>query len=177
MRNLVLCCLLLVAAAMLAACLDPVRNARRTVGVIEATTATAELDVAHGARMVILDAAEAEGHRRGQELKAAGCGPANATQPSSALVDPCKGVVAASEARLAKRVAEIQGAQRRADGAIDGVYAALRIVTKFLRSLTDPKPQGWEASLMACVGAAIKASADCVEAVAKFKTAIKGGSK
>jgi len=177
MRNLLIACLFLLAAMGLGACSDPVRNARRTVGVIEATTAAAELDVARGARTVILDLAEAEGHRRGAELRAAGCGPACATQPSTALIDPCKGVVAASEARLAAEVKRVQDAQRRADGALDGVYATLRAVVKFLRVLTDPRPDGWEATLAALVGAAVKSSADCAAAVAGFKQAIKGGAK
>lgn len=177
MRNLVICCLLLTAAALLAACSDPVRNARRTVGVIEATTAAAELEVARAARGVIMDHADAEGARRGAELRAAGCGPACATQPSAALVDPCRGVVAASEARLAAEVKRVQDAQRRADAAVDGVYATLRAVVKFLRVLTDPRPAGWEATLSVLVGAAVKSGADLAAAVAAFKTAIKGGGK
>lgn len=177
MRNVAIALLLLLCAALWAACSDPVRNARRTVGTIEAATAAAEAEVAGGARAAILDAAEVEGHRRGQALKAAGCGPACATQPSGALVDPCKGVVAASEQRLAAEVKRVQDAQRRADGAFDGVYATLRAVVKFLRALTDPRPAGWEATLAALVGAAVKASADCAAAVAGFKQAITGGGK
>lgn len=177
MRDLVIAIMLLLCAVLWVGCSDPVRNARRTVGVIEATTATAEAEAARLARTAILDAADAEGARRGQELKAAGCGPACATQPSAALVDPCKGVVAASEARLAAEVKRVQDAQRRADGAFDAVYATLRVVVKFLRALADPRPQGWEATLTALVGAAVKASADCAAAVAGLKVAIKGGGK
>ncbi len=175
MRNLILCLLLLAAAALLVACSDPVRNARKTMSVIEATTSLAATDVAHSARIAVLDLADAEGARRGQELKTAGCGPANATQPASAIaLAPCKSVVAASEARLAASVKRVQDAQRRADAAIDGVYAALRTAVKFLRALVGPRPPGWEATLTTVVGAAVKSGADLAEAMRAFKLVLGG---
>lgn len=175
MRNLILCCLFLLVAAGLVACSDPIVIARREVGRIEAITKTAEQEVDHGLRMTLLDTARAEGKRRGQELKAAGCGPACATQPSSALVDPCKGIVAASEARWEKRAGELRAAWAKADAALISVYAALQVTVDVLKAIAaGQKADGWEAKLAAAVAAAVSAWGACQAAVTAWKTAIGG---
>jgi hypothetical protein len=174
-RNLLLASLLLLCAALLVAACDPARAARREVDRFTHLTQQTEIEVNGAARTALVDFATAEGHRRGQELKAAGCGPACATQPSGALIDPCKGVVAASEARYEKRGGEITAAQKKAYGAIDAVYAALRVVVDLVRTIeAGVKASGWEAKLAAVVAGGAKAYADCVAAVAAFKAAIGG---
>lgn len=177
MRDLLIAALLLLAAAFMVACSDPILIARREVGRIEKITVSAEQEVDHGLRMALLDSAKAEGKRRGQELKAAGCGPATATQPSSALVDPCRGIVAASEARWEKRAGEIQGAWKKADAAIISVYAALQVVVDALKAIVaGQKAEGWEAKLAAGVAAAVSAWAACQDAVKAWKVVV-GGAK
>jgi len=174
-RNLLLASLLLLVTALLCIACDPARAARREVDRFTRLTQTTEIEVNRVARTALIDAATAEGHRRGQELKAAGCGPACATQPSNVLVDPCNGIVAASEVRYEKRVAEVQGAQKKAYGAIDAVYAALRVVVDLVRTIeAGIKASGWEAKLAAAVAGGAKAYADCMAAVSAFKTAIGG---
>jgi hypothetical protein len=176
MRNLMFACLFLLCAALLcAACDNPARIARREVNRITRITETTEIEVNRAARTVLFDSAVSEGKRRGQELKAAGCGPACATQPSTALIDPCKTVVAASEVRYEKRASEIQMAQKKVYAAIDSVYATLRVVIDLLRTIdAGNKAQGWEAKLAAVVSGAITSYADCKAAVAAFKTTIGG---
>lgn len=177
MRNLIIALLFLLVAAGLVACSDPMVIARREVGRIEKITVAAEAEVDHGLRMALLESARAEGKRRGQELKAAGCGPACATQPSSALVDPCKGIVAASEARWENRAGEIKAAWQKADAAIISVYAALKVVVDVLKAIVaGQKADGWEAKLAAGVAAAVSAWGACQDAVKAWKTAI-GGAK
>lgn len=177
MRNLMLACLFLLVAAGLIACSDPIFLARREVGRIEGITKTAEQEVDHGLRVALIDVARSEGKRRGQELKAAGCGPACATQPSSALVDPCKGIVAASEARYEKRATEIQSAWKKADAAIISVYSALQVVVDVLKAVVaGQKGAGWETQLATGVAAAVSAWSACQNAVRAWKAAI-GGAK
>jgi hypothetical protein len=177
MRNLILCCLFLLCAAVLVACSDPIVIARREVGRIEKITVAAETEVDHGLRMALLDMARVEGKRRGQELKAADCGAACATQPSTALVDPCKTIVASSEQRYEKRASEIQAAWKKADAAIISVYAALQVVVDVLKAVVaGQKADGWEAKLATGVAAAVSAWGACQDAVKAWKAAI-GGAK
>lgn len=177
-RDLLVACLLLLCAALLVACSDPPRVARREVDRLTRITQRTELGVKRETRAVMLDVAKAEGTRRGAELKAAGCGPANATQPSTALVDPCKGIVAASEARYAARQGEITAVARRVDTAIGAVYAALLVVLDLVEDVeAGMRAAGWQAKLVAVTAHAARLYADCVAAYEAFKAAIKGGAK
>ena len=173
-RNLLLASLLLLCAALLlAACSDPARIARREVDRLTRLTERTELEVNGAARSALVDAAAAEGRRRGQELKAVGCGPATATQPTSALVDPCRGVVAASETRYLAHITTVEGARVKAYSAIDAVYASLRVVVDLLRIIeAGIRASGWEAKLATIVAGAVSSAADCAAAVAAFKQAI-----
>ena len=176
-RNLLIASLLLLCAALLVACSDPARTARREVDRLTRLTERTEVEVNRAARTALVAVATAEGHRRGAELKAAGCGPACATQPSTALIDPCKGIVAASEARYAAATAKVTAGRATAYNAIDAVYAALRVVVDLLRTIdAGAKAAGWEAKLAAVVAGAVGSAADCAAAVAAFKQAI-GGAK
>jgi hypothetical protein len=106
-RNLFVASLLLLASALLmAACDTPSKIARREVDRFTRLTQQTEIEVNSVARTALVDVATAEGHRRGKELKVAGCGPACATQPSGSLVDPCRDIVAASEAEEALDLAQ-----------------------------------------------------------------------
>ena len=174
-RNLLVASLLLLATALFCLACDPARAARREVDRFTRLTQTTEIEVNRVARTALVDVATAEGHRRGQELKAAGCGPACATQPSGTLVDPCRGIVAASEVRYEKRQADINIAQKKAYSAIDAVYAALRVVVDLVRTIeAGVKASGWEAKLAVVVAGGAAAYADVLAAVAAFKVAIGG---
>jgi hypothetical protein len=174
-RNLLLASLLLLCAALLCMACDPARTARREVDRFTHLTQTTEIEVNRVARTALVDVATAEGHRRGKELKAAGCGPACATQPSGVLVDPCRGIVAASEVRYEAATTKVTAAQKKAYGAIDAVYAALRVVVDLLRVIdAGIKATGWEAKLAAVVAGGAAAYADVLAAVAAFKAALGG---
>lgn len=178
MRHLIIACLLLLCAALFVACSDPPRIARREVDRLTRITMKTEVAVKRETRSVMLDVAKAEGARRGVELKAAGCGPANATQPSGALVDPCKGVVAASEGRYSKRQSEVTTVAKKVDAAIGAVYATLLVVLDLVEDIeAGMKAAGWQAKLAAVVAKATQTYADCVAAYDAFKVAIAGGVK
>jgi len=178
-RNLLVASLLLLCAALLVACSDPARTARREVDRLTRITQKVEVNIQREARGVMLDVAKAEGTRRGQELKAAGCGPANATQPSSALVDPCKGIVAASEARYEKRQGEVISVAKKVDAAVKTVYPTLIVVLDLVEDIeAGVKATGWQAKLAALVARAAQTYVDCLAAYEAFKKAIVvGGGK
>jgi hypothetical protein len=177
-RNLLIAALLLLCAALFVACSDPPRVARREVDRLTRVTQRTELNLRRETHAALRATAAAEGARRGRELRAADCGPANATQPASALVDPCKSIVAASEARYSKRQGEIEAVARRADAAIGAVYAALLVVIDLIDDIeAGMKAQGWEAKLTAVVARAAQLYTDCTAAYTAFTAAIKGGSK
>lgn len=175
-RNLLIASVLLFCAALLVACSDPARIARREVDRLTRITQKVEVNVQREARAVMLDVAKAEGARRGQELKAAGCGPANATQPSSALVDPCKGIVAASEQRYEKRQGEVVTVAKKTDAAVKAVYPVLIVVLDLVEDIeAGVKAVGWQTKLAVLVAKAAQTYADCVKAYEAFKKAIVGG--
>lgn len=173
-RNLLLASMLLLCAALFAAACDtPAKVARREVDRLTQITKTTEGGLARDARVVQIDVATAEGHRRGKELKAAGCSSATATQPSTALVPPCKGIVAASEARYDAATAQITSAQKKVEAVADSVYAALKLVVDLLKTIdAGTKAAGWEAKLVALVASGVKAYADVVAAIATFKSTV-----
>lgn len=172
--NLILAALMVLCAALfLAACDSPAKVARREVDRLTQLTKEAEGGVAQGARAAVIDAAVAEGHRRGKELKAAGCLAATATQPSGKLVEPCRGIVAASEARFGAAAARVTAAQRKVEAAADAVVATLKLVVDLLRVIdAGAKAAGWEAKLAAVVAKGAAAYADVLAAVAAFKVAV-----
>lgn len=178
MRHLIIACLLLLCAAVLVAACDPARAARREVDRIAKITMRTEVAVKRDARAVMLDVAKTEGARRGQELKAQGCLSSMASQPSAALEDPCKSIVAASEARYAKRQGEVVTVAKKVDAAIGAVYATLLVVLDLVEDIeAGMKASGWQAKLAAVVAKAGQAYADCVAAYDAFKVAIKGGAQ
>lgn len=175
MRNLLLASLLLLSAALLVACGDPARAARREVDRVTRLTQRAEVSLRREARAALLAVAVAEGTRRGAELRAADCGPACATQPSTALVDPCRGIVAASEARYAKRAGEIAAVAKRADAAVLAVYAALIVALDLIEDIeAGVKAAGWQAKLTALAARAAQLYADALAAVTAARAAFGG---
>lgn len=174
MRNLIFALLMVLCAALLlAACDTPQKVARREVDRLTQITKAAEGGAARDARVVLIDVAVAEGHRRGRELKAAGCLPATATQPSSKLVDPCKKIVAGSEVRFDAAAAQVAAAQKKVEAAADMVYAALVLVVDLLRAIdAGTRAAGWEAKLAAVVAKGAAAYADVLAAIATFKASI-----
>lgn len=175
MRDLLIAVLLLLCAGLWVGCSDPARAARREVDRVTRLTQTAEVSLRRGARAALLDVATAEGTRRGSELQAAGCGSACATQPSTALVDPCRGIVAASEARYAKRAGEIEAVAKRADAAVLAVYAALVVTLDLIEDIeAGVKAHGWEAKLAALVARAAQLYHDVLTAITAAKAAFGG---
>lgn len=174
MRNLFVACAFLLCAFLLVACDNPARTARKEVDRITRVTQKTELGVRRETREVMLEVAKAEGSRRGQELKAAGCGPANATQPSSALVDPCKGIVAASEARYEKRQGEVMSVAKRVDAAISAVYAVLLVVLDIVEDVELASSQdSWKKQLTELISRAVSTANDMKKAYELFRTSIR----
>jgi hypothetical protein len=175
-RNLLAASLLLLCAALLVACSDPARIARREVDRLTKLTQATEVNVKRETRAVMLDVAKTEGKRRGEELKAQGCLSAMATQPSTALEDPCKGIVAASEKRYKERQDKVEAAAKKADAAIYAVYPAIAVVLDLIETIqAGAKASGWQAKLTAVVAKAAQTYADCVAAYDAFKKVITGG--
>lgn len=175
MRNLMLCCLFLLCAVGLVACDNPSRIARREVDRVTRITMRTEVNLKRTTRDALLTVAKEEGQRRGAELKLAGCGSATALSPSAALAEPCKGVVAASEARYATRTAAITGPVKRIDAAIGAVYASLLVVLDVLEDVdAGLKPGGWQAKLAGLVAEAVKLYADAVAAFNAWKSTVGG---
>jgi hypothetical protein len=175
MRNL-LVALLLLCAALLVACSDPARTARREVDRLTRITQKVEVNLQREARGVMLDVAKAEGTRRGQELKAAGCVSSMASQPSTALEDPCKTIVAASEQRYEKRQGEVISVAKKVDAAVKAVYPTLIVVLDLVEDIeAGIKATGWQAKLAVLVAKAAQTYADCLAAYEAFKKAIVGG--
>jgi ferredoxin len=79
------------------ACSDPARTARRECDRVLRITQRTEVNLKRDTRAALLSVAKAEGMRRGVALKAQGCIASMASQPSTDLEEPCKGIVAASE--------------------------------------------------------------------------------
>lgn len=178
MRYLVIACLFLLCAAGLVACSDPPRVARREVDRIVKITLRTEVAVKREVRATMLDVAKSEGQRRGAELKLAGCVATMASQPSTSLAEPCKGIVAASEARYEARLATITGPAKRANLAISAVYAALLVVLDLIEDVeAGLKAAGWEARLVAVTAQATRTYTDCVAAYTALKAALTRGGK
>jgi hypothetical protein len=178
MRYLIVACLFLLCAAGLMACSDPPRVARREVDRIVKITLRTEVAVKRDVRAAMLDVAKSEGQRRGAELKLAGCVATMASQPSATLAEPCKGVVAASEARYETRLATITGPAKRVNLAIGAVYAALLAVLDLVEDIeAGMKAAGWEAKLVAVTAQASRTYTDCVAAYTALKAALTGGGK
>jgi predicted small secreted protein len=175
MRNVLLCCLFLLCAIGLVACDNPARAARREVDRVSRINQRMDLNLKRATRAALLDVAKAEGQRRGAELKLAGCTAAMAIQPSATLAEPCKSVVAASEARYSASTAAITTPAKKIDAAIGAVYASLLVVLDVLEDVdAGLKPGGWQAKLAQLVAEAVKLYTDAFAAFNAWKTAIGG---
>jgi hypothetical protein len=175
MRNLLLCCLFLICAAGLLACSDPARTARRECDRVYRITQRTEVNLKRDTRAALLSVAKAEGTRRGVELKAQGCVSTMASQPSTSLEEPCKGIVAASEKRYAEKTGAIMTPAKRVDAAIGAVYASLLVVLDILEDIdAGLKPGGWQAKLAQLVSEAVKLYGDAVSAYTAWKTTVGG---
>jgi len=173
--DLLIACLLMLCAALWVGCSDPARTTRREIDRVTRLTQRAEVGLRREARAALLTTATAEGQRRGAELRAAGCGPACATQPSTALIDPCRSVVAASEARYAKRQGEIEAVAKRADAAVLAVYTALVVALDLVVDIeAGVKVAGWQAKLAAVAARLAQTYADALAAVTAAKAAFGG---
>jgi hypothetical protein len=174
MRYGLIAILFLLCGLLLTAC-GPLPAARRSVDQITKATQRTELELKRATRQALLDVATAEGQARGQALQAVGCGPATATQPSSALIDPCRQVVADSEQRYEARAKAIMGPARKVDQAIGTVYASLLVVLDLVEDLeAGLKPGGWEQKLAGLVAEAVKLAADVVTAFTAWKATAGG---
>jgi hypothetical protein len=175
MRNLLLACLFLLCAALFAACSDPPRVARREVDRVYRITQRTEVNLKRDTRAALLSVAKAEGTRRGVELKAQGCISTMASQPSTSLEEPCKGIVAASEKRYAEKTTAIMSPAKRVDAAIGAVYASILVVLDILEDIdAGMKPGGWEVKLAGLVAQAVKLYGDAVSAYTAWKTTVGG---
>jgi len=175
MRNLILACLFLLCSAGLLACSDPARIARREVDRVTRINQRTEVNLKRTTRAALLDVAKAEGQRRGAELKAAGCLSTMASQPSTALEEPCKGIVAASEKRYEVKTAAIIGPAKKVDAAIGAVYASLLVVLDVLEDVAAGlKPGGWQVKLAQLVAEAVKLYGDAVTAFTAWKATVGG---
>ena len=174
-RNLLLAALLLLCAAGLLACSDPARTARREVDRVTRITQRTEVNLKRTTRAALLEVAKAEGTRRGAELKAQGCVASMASQPSTALEEPCRGIVAASEKRYAEKSAAILGPAKKVDQAIGATYVSLLVVLDVLEDIAAGlKPGGLEAKLAQLVAEAVKLYADALAAFNAWKSTVGG---
>lgn len=175
MRNVLLCCLFLLCAIGLLACNDPARVARREVDRISRINQRMDVNLKRATRAALLVVAKDEGQRRGAELKAQGCLSTMASMPSTVLDEPCKGIVAASEARYATRSAAIVTPAKRIDAAIGAVYASLLVVLDVLEDIeAGLKPGGWQAKLAGLVAEAVKLYTDALAAFTAWRTTVGG---
>jgi len=175
MRNLLLACLFLLCAAGLLACSDPARTARRETDRVTRITQRTEVNLKRDTRAALLTVAKAEGTRRGVELKAQGCIASMASQPSTELEEPCKGIVAASEKRYAEKSATILGPAKKVDQAIGATYASLLVVLDVLEDIdAGLKPGGWQAKLAGLVAQAVKLYSDAVAAYTNWRATVGG---
>ena len=175
MRNLLLACLFLFCAAGLLACSDPARTARREIDRVTRITQRTEVNLKRDTRAALLSVAKTEGTRRGVELKAQGCLAAMASQPSTSLEEPCKGIAAASEKRYADATAKIMVPAKKVDQAIGAVYASLIVALDVLEDINAGlKPGGWQAKLAQLVAEAVKLYGDAVSAYTAWKATVGG---
>lgn len=181
-RNLLIASMLMLCAALLVACSDPARIARRECDRITKLTQATEVSLKRETRAVMLQVAKEEGKRRGEELKAQGCLSTMATQPSTALEDPCKSIVATSEKRYEKRQGEVVTVAKKVDASIGAVYGSILVVLDLIEDIqAGIKASGWQAKLTAVAAKVAQTYADCVAAYEAFKKAIStttgGGGK
>lgn len=171
MRYLFVAALLLL-CALLMACSDPARTARREVDRVSRGLLKADAGLKRTTREALLRIAEEEGTARGTALREAKCPSAAASQPASAP-SVCHAIAKVAQERYSQRLAEVTGAAGKVDKSIGAVWASLLLVVDILEDIDS----GWgnaktlTSKLTVLVSDALRAYSDLLTAYQAYRAA------